>query len=76
MSEELMRFRIREIILGMEKPFCIVNLLIRLEKENITDRRLILSVLDELFEEGMILYDEVEGSVEDPHASKWAFVVA
>lgn len=76
LEEEQIRMRIREVIIGMDKPFCIINLLIRLAEENITDRNTILSVLDELYDEGVVIYDKVEGSVDDPNAPKWAFRVA
>lgn len=76
MVEEEIRMRVRALIISMKKPFCVVNLLIRLEKEGITDQRLILSVLNELYDEGVIIYTEVDGVVDDPNAPKWAFMVA
>ena len=71
-----LRRTIREKILEMDKPFCLVDLLMQLKEDNITDRRVIVSVLNEMYEDGVIYYDEVEGTVDDPKASKWVFYVA
>lgn len=79
MCEEVMRKKVREVIIKMQKPFCIENLLIRLERQKINDLDVILSVLDEMFEEGLILYDEVDNLVNEPtgsYSKTWAFVVA
>lgn len=65
--------RIRRTILSMKKPFCIADLFVVLNLEGITDRDLILEVLDELYERGLIEYRRREGAVDDP---KWAFYVA
>lgn len=65
--------KIRQIILAMEKPFCITDLFVTLSLEGITDRDLILEILDELYERGIIEYRRREGVVDEP---KWAFYVA
>lgn len=65
--------KIRQTILAMEKPFCITDLFIALDSEGITDRDLILEILDELYERGVIEYRCREGIVDDP---QWAFCVA
>ena len=71
------RSKIRYTILKMEKPFCISDLFYRLEGNGFFDRELILQVLDELYDEGMIDYCRMSGVVDDPNvASKWAFRVA
>ena len=68
---------IRKEIMAMEKPFCLTDLYIRLEKKGITDRGLILTVLDELYAEGLIEYDKIEGMVDEPHDEvNWAFRIA
>lgn len=64
---------IRQTILAMEKPFCIADLFIALDSRGVDDRNLILEVLDELYERGLIEYRRREGVVDDP---KWAFHVA
>lgn len=51
---------IRKFILGQTKPFCTTDLYIRAAKKGITDRGLVLHVLDELFAEGIVLPKEVE----------------
>ncbi len=51
---------IRKFILGQTKPFCTTDLYIRAAKKGITDRGLVLHVLDELFAEGVVLLKEVE----------------
>ena len=78
MAQDSIRVKIRTAILGMEKPFCITDLFLRFEKQGITDREIILSVLDELYDEGFIEYDRVSGTVDDPdnNASSWAFKIA
>ena len=76
MNDNNIWMKIRAIIVSMEKPFCILNLFIRLEKEGITDQKLILCVLDELYEEGVVVYTEVDGIIDDPQAPKWAYKVA
>ena len=74
--EKSVRLKVRKAIIEMDKPFCIMNLLVFFEDKGITDTDLILSVLSDLYDEGIICYDEVEGTVDDPLASKWAFRVA
>lgn len=71
------RANIRCAILKMKKPFCIADLYFRLEKQGFRDRELMLQVLDELYDEGLIDYCKQSGIVDDPSAgSKWAFQVA
>lgn len=65
--------KIRQTILSMEKPFCITDLFAALNSEGIDDRDLILEILDELYERGIIEYRRREGIIDDP---KWAFYVA
>lgn len=52
--------RIREVILNMERPFRISDLFIRLEREGITDRVVILEQLDVLCEAGLVNYAEID----------------
>lgn len=65
--------KIRQTILAMEKPFCIADLFVALDLVGITDRDLILEILDEFYERGIVDYRRREGIVDDP---KWAFCVA
>ena len=76
MLEDEIRMKVRAIIVSMEKPFFFFFLLMRLKKEGITDQRLILSVLDELYDEGVVIYTELDGVVDDPKTPRWAFRVA
>lgn len=70
---ENVRTEIRQTILAMEKPFCITDLFAALNSVGITNRDLILEILDDLYERGLIEYRRREGIVDDP---KWAFYVA
>lgn len=71
------RAQIRFTILEMEKPFCISDLFFRLEKDGFKDRELILQVLDELYDEGLVNYCKMNGIVDNPDSSSgWAFQVA
>lgn len=65
--------KIQQTILDMEKPFCITDLFAALNSEGINDRDLILEILDELYDRGIIEYRRREGVVDEP---KWAFHVA
>lgn len=64
---------IRQTILALEKPFCISDLFIMLGSKDIKERDLILEVLDELYDRGLVDYRRREGVVDNP---KWAFFVA
>lgn len=70
---ENIRSTIRQTILSLEKPFCIADLFIVLNSIGIKDRDLILEVLDELYDRGLVDYRRQEGVVGNP---KWAFCVA
>ncbi len=60
---------IRQTILSMERPFNVSNLFYLLEtKCHITNRQLILNILEELCESGVIKYSEI---IDD----RWAFAV-
>ena len=77
MAQDTVRVKVRMAILGMDKPFCITDLFLRLEEHGITDREIILSVLDELYDEGFINYDRVNGTVDDTNNNaSWAFKIA
>lgn len=67
------RARIRRVILSAEEPFCTTDLFDDLDSEGITDRDLILEVLDELYDRGLIEYRHQASIVNDP---QWAFSVA
>ena len=64
-----MRKIIREAILDMERPFNISDLFYKLEKDHgICNRTLILGVLAELCDSGLISYSEINDDC-------WAFNV-
>ena len=63
------RETIRSVILGMERPFNVSDLLYILAKYyNINDRSLILDILDELCDSNQIDYSEINDDC-------WAFNV-
>lgn len=57
---------ISEIILSMERPFKISQLFQEMERHDITDMTLVLEVLDQLCDSGLIKYSEVEND-------EWAY---
>lgn len=59
---------IKETILNMERPFNVSDLFYRLAAKGITNRTLILEVLDELCDSGLIDYSEINDDC-------WAFSV-
>lgn len=69
MSVNELRRIIRETILQMERPFNVSDLFYKLHSEyNIQNRVLILEVLDELCDSGVIDYSEINDDC-------WAFNV-
>ena len=75
MSQDQLWFYIRSIILQM-KPFCLIDLYVYMEyKYNITNRNLLLAVLDEMMEEGLVQYGFIDGPKKDPNSSDWAFYI-
>ena len=64
---------IRKEILAQEKPFCIEDLISRLEKKGITNKRLILYILDEMYKEGLVKHGKV--SIEDSTDEIFAFYI-
>lgn len=59
---------IKETILDMKRPFNVSDLFYRLQARGITNRTLILEVLDELCDSGLINYSEINDDC-------WAFSV-
>lgn len=55
--------KICDVILGMDKPFKISHLLMETGKHGITNRDLVLDVLSQLCESGLIKYSEVEDDI-------------
>lgn len=51
------------IILSMERPFKISQLLSQAERYHITNKDLVLDVLDQLCESGLVKYSEIENDV-------------
>ena len=69
MSVNVLRKIIRETILEMERPFNVSDLFYKLNHaHNIRNRTLILEVLDELCDSGVIDYSEINDDC-------WAFNV-
>lgn len=52
--------KISETILSMEKPFKLSQLYLTLEENGITDKYMILDVLNQLYESGMVDKTDVE----------------
>lgn len=77
MGDDTIRLNLRNKILAMEKPFCLSDLYYSMEMDGFTDRKMILQVLDELYEDGFIKYDRVNEIVDEPDSDIfWAFHVA
>ncbi len=51
------RREVREAIRSQTTPFCIVDLISRLEQEGFADKGIILDELDKLYDEGLVEYD-------------------
>ena len=64
---------IRKEILAQEKPFCIEDLIVRLEKKGMTNKRLILYILDKMHKEGLVKHGKVK--VEDSNDEIFAFYI-
>lgn len=75
MGDNTTRIKLRNAILDMETPFCLTDLYYHMEKKGFTDRKMILQVLDELYDDGLIVYDRVKETVDAPDMM-WAFCVA
>lgn len=55
-----------DIILSMERPFKVSQLLQRMEENGINDKDMVLEVLDQLCDSGLIKYSEVDND-------EWAY---
>lgn len=51
--------KIRKAIQGMTIPFCISDLLYRLKEKGLQNKGLILRVLDDMYDEGLVRYDHI-----------------
>lgn len=69
MSNREARVIISNVIMSMDRPFNVSDLFSRLAKEGVTDRSLILDVLDCMCECELISYEEIKDDC-------WAFNVA
>ncbi len=67
------RKEIRKAILAQSKPFYTQDLICRLQKEGITDKRMILDELDELFYEGLVKFDKVP--TDSKEETQYAFFI-
>lgn len=67
------RKEIRKAILAQSKPFCTQDLICRLQKKGITNKRIILDVLDELFDEGLVKYGKVP--TDSKEETQYAFFI-
>ena len=67
--------KVRRLIIEMEKPFYLYELVnYVLEKKVTEDKRIIFRALNDLYDEGLILYREEEGVVEDPLNPPYKYV--
>ncbi|MBQ7240662.1 MAG: hypothetical protein IJS56_04390 [Bacilli bacterium] len=73
MNSNVTRLEIRHRILSQTKPFCLVDLNNRINKNNDADKGLIIDELDQLYDAGLIEYDKVVS--EDKGFSGYAFQV-
>ena len=73
-DKKIDKVEVRRFILDQKEPFCITDILERFSiYKNIEDRGLILDELDDLYDEGLIGYEEIKRG--DTSYSIWAFVV-
>ena len=73
MNSKVSRLEIRNRILSQTKPFCLVDLNNRVNKNNDADKGLIMDELDQLYDAGLIEYDKVVS--EDKGFNGYAFQV-
>ena len=66
------KLEIRKMILNQIEPFCINDLYNRIEKIKPVNRGLILQVLNEIYDEGLILYVRLPEKIGN---TNYAFVV-
>lgn len=60
MTEVELRAKIAKLILKMDKPFNLSDLFIQCEKQlNVSSKKLILDILDELCDCGAVSYSEI-----------------
>lgn len=67
MSEKEIRERIAELIIEIEKPFSLAGLFFVCYKEGISNEDLILEVLEDLCDSGIVSYSEIQDQC-------WAYV--
>ena len=67
MSERDIKERIATIIIEIEKPFSLFGLFHVCKKAEITDEELILEVLEDLCDSGIVSYSEIQDQC-------WAYV--
>lgn len=67
MSEREKKDRIAELIIEIEKPFSLAGLFFVCHKKGITDKDLVLEVLEELCDLGIINYSEIQDEC-------WAYI--
>lgn len=67
MSEKEIRDQIAELIIEIEKPFSLEGLFFACKRRGISDQELILEVLEDLCDSGIIGYSEVQDQC-------WAYV--
>jgi len=72
MKKEATKLEIRKMIMNQVKPFCLIDIYNRLEKVALVNRGLILEVLDELYEEHLVMYARLSQKMGN---SDYAFVV-
>jgi len=69
-----LNLKIRKFIIKQTEPFCIVDIKVRAEMAGFTNFGMVLTVLDDMYDEGLVKYGKVP--CKHPESSEWAFYVA
>ena len=72
MRAGITKLSVRQHIFNQTEPFCLTDICNRIDKIEPTDHNLILSVLDEMYEEGLVSFEHLP---EKKGNTEWAFVV-
>ena len=59
MEKQATRQEIRKMIMSQSKPFCLIDLYRRIEVIKPANRSLVLDVLDQLYLEGLVTYEQL-----------------
>ena len=72
MEKQATRQEIRKMIMSQSKPFCLIDLYRRIEVIKPANRSLVLDVLDQLYLEGLVTYEQLSQRMGN---TDYAFVV-